>query len=289
VQRAAVRDAIVRSETKTYLGTFTFSADHRQLNPGISYQLVDGKSVIIGPISILEKEIIYPLPTWAERESPTGVYPVEIVFLVITCACIVVSIGWTIYVFKAWNTKVITASSPIFLIIILAGSLFLYFSIVMWLPSWSNDVTCTLRGWMVAVGFVVMFGYALLFFQLCFTNGNSLRTPCSSMIAKTWRIVRLTDNSTLKIYRVSNGHVALLVVSMLSINVILLLAWSLTTPNMSQLVIVDQFRPLYNYQACASTTASSGIAWAIVAYNVRLLIVFALDESRNVLTLSSIF
>jgi len=99
------------------------------------------------------------VPTWKEREDySTETQAEEIVVIIIT------SIGmlWTLILIPVllhfWNNQVIRASSRIFLLLILIGSLLVHASVFTFSPSQISDTTCNLSIWLCVIGIVLMFG-----------------------------------------------------------------------------------------------------------------------------------
>ena len=76
------------------------------------------------------------------------------------------------------------ASSPLFMLLTLGGSIVLYSSVFTFLPNVVTDVTCALQPWFLTIGFTLLFVYGQ--FQRC-----SLTNVDRPIFAKTWRIHQL--------------------------------------------------------------------------------------------------
>lgn len=121
--------AIRTSTFNSFVGEFTFTAEGDNMYPGISLQGTYTHSNIIGPYSIVNATVIYPIPTWDERYEHNTLSGIEIAVIVILCIAILNSVGWIVYTVINRNEKKIIASSPLFLGCMLSGMSRLYFNV----------------------------------------------------------------------------------------------------------------------------------------------------------------
>jgi len=167
-----------------------------------------------------EVPLIYPAPTLTERKPPTThMSTVEIIIIVLTSISILHALAWLLYLFCNRKHRVFVASSPVFLGTMLVGSLFFYASIFAWLPNYHfvTDVSCSLRVWLLALGWVLCCGYAIVQafgFIWAFLANKFDR----SLIAKSGRVLLLYSRQRLKRLVIRDSHVALFLAILLSVD-----------------------------------------------------------------------
>jgi hypothetical protein len=137
------------------------------------------------------------------------------------------------------------------MITFLVGSLFLYASIIPFMPNLTNTASCILRIWMLTTGFVLFFG---------------------SLIAKTWRIDRLYSQDSMKVIAISDFRIAQLVLMMFLVQAVISVLGSTITDLRGDVVIVDQYRLARNYPACFSTAAPATTLLIIQGVYVLLML-----------------
>lgn len=115
----AIRTGIYES----FIGETTYTSSNTNMNPGISVQIANDRNNIFAPSTVSNYTIVYPIPTWDERIESYKYHATEIVVIVILIICILNSLGWIAYVIIFRKEEKITASSPVFLICMLAGKL----------------------------------------------------------------------------------------------------------------------------------------------------------------------
>src|SRR5690606_34302512 len=126
----AIRTGVFNS----FLGEITYSSQNSNLNPGIIFQNAYNVSNIIGPYTVSNSSLIYPMPKWDERYESRKIEPIEIAVIIFSSLFILNSLAWAIYVIIKRKEKVIYASSPVFLVSMIAGSILIYISILLWMP-----------------------------------------------------------------------------------------------------------------------------------------------------------
>ena len=124
------------------------------------------------------------------------------------------SLGLLIYTTAARNTPVIKyalllykycflsfirASSPNLLVIFLIGSMFLYSSIWTWTLTNVTAQACYLQSWLLSFGFTIMF---------------------SALFAKSWRVYKLSTNKSLRIFKISDTQLVIIILCLLAGDVV---------------------------------------------------------------------
>lgn len=250
-----LRDFLRRYTTTTYKGKISWNANHAQENSGFLLQF--NISMGLNPISPYESKTadhVFPEPLWYERTYDKNRYKtVEIVFGVIAGVCIASNAVWLTYLVVNRKATTIKAASPIFMYTCLAGSTLLYLHVYTRYPSVSDSVAaCHLANWSLTMGF------ALLFIPL---------------FAKTWRVDRLFDATTLAVIKITNMQVAI-VVGVLCLPILILLCIMMAihpSPGVT-LNQIDVHRPYYDYYTCNTNKAGRILGWIIVTYGILLLI-----------------
>lgn len=182
----SIADSIRRNIYTSFVGDIYYDAQNRIMNPGIVIQYAYESHNALGPYTIANESLIYPMPTWAQRVQRTNYSAIEIVVFVFLVLSILNSIGWLIYVVYNRQKKEITANSPIFLVSMLVGSILVYISLFFWTPTHKTNVGCSLHVALLLFGFLLLFG---------------------SMVVKTWRVHLLFSQKSLKVFHISNTQV----------------------------------------------------------------------------------
>lgn len=201
---------------------------------------------IVYPGSSETEAFIYPIPQFDQRTFNYNYMgtPVELAFAALTTVAIcssIILIAWTFYHRKH---PILHSSSPMFLMIILFGSILLYSSIFAWMLQ-AATASCYLRYWLLCLGFVLTFG---------------------SLFAKTWRIMVLFYTNSMSVFKISNSQLLIILGILIAIQVILLSIWSGLTHPYSTFQIVDQYYPSENFLICSSNSSSLVMMIIIVVY-----------------------
>jgi len=118
-----------------------------------------GSTVIIYPLGSSNGEIIYPFVNWDSRIfNPTflGTNEEIVMFALYILEIIYTAVCFGI-LYKNWERRSIKASSPIFMTIMLIGSLMIYSTVPSWMI-WTDVASCHLRLWFLNLGFTLLFG-----------------------------------------------------------------------------------------------------------------------------------
>jgi hypothetical protein len=205
---------------------------------------------IVYPLGAATANFIFPAPTFDERifiPNYMGKVP-ELVLAAVTALFIMLSIILIGVVLIFREEKAIVAASPLFLIAILIGSILLYGSYYTWVLQAATAV-CYIRFWLIGMGFVTMFG---------------------ALFAKTWRIMRIFTQSNVRVFRISNLQLFVVLAILLGVEAILLAIWSGTSQPHRITKIVDPLRPSKNQLICSSGKSSKVMLGILVAYKLAM-------------------
>ena len=205
---------------------------------------------VIYPLNSVTKTMVMPMPTWAERVETVSYMSatLDIVFASLAAAGIAISIILAGFVWKFRERKILLAASPLFLIIILAGTILMYLTIFAWLME-SQTVACHMRFWLLGMGFVICFG---------------------ALFAKTFRVMRIFGSKSLTVFRISNGQLLLGLGALVLVEAVLLAIWSGTSKARSYTYVVDIDRPSLNQWKCRSERSDKVMLGLLLAYNFGL-------------------
>lgn len=201
---------------------------------------------LVSPLSAATASIIYPMPTWSDRIFAPKWYnrPSEIAILTVALVMAVFSILMGILTFVFRNTKGIVASSPLFLYLMLAGSLLIYAGVITWALH-TTTFLCMLHWWLLGLGFTVMYG---------------------ALLVKVWRISRIFNGKDLSLIRITNSELIIFISVALAIEVILLIIWSAAGRSVAERRSKDVNRPRLDYVTCTTTTVGIVILAIMAAY-----------------------
>lgn len=212
----------------------------------------DNSLEIVSPLSASTASLIYPIPTWNERvwvKKPYS-YAGEQAVAAITGCAILFSLVMAILTFIYRNTKSIVASSPLFLFIMLIGSIMLYTGILTWTLT-TSDVLCMLHWWLIGIGFILMFG---------------------GLLVKVWRISRIFNDKDLSVIRISNIELLVAVGVAVAIEIALLVVWTAAGRSKAALRPTDPIRPSLDYMICTATTVGTVILSVLAGYKGLIMI-----------------
>mmetsp|Transcript_14561 Transcript_14561/g.13160 ORF Transcript_14561/g.13160 Transcript_14561/m.13160 type:complete len:1479 (-) Transcript_14561:145-4581(-) len=210
----------------------------------ITYTLYPDRSCLDkNPLSSLSIEC-----TYVSQSSSVGIV-----------AYIVCGIGMTmisallILTFYHKDTKIIKKSQPIFIYTFLFGSIFLCGTIVAYIGP-NNDTTCLLRPWLFNLSSTIMF---------------------APLIMKLRRIDVLFNNPKLKKIKVTDRLVLMQVLSILFVDVILLIIWTVAEKPEVNRITTTKYANVYDpvEDLVCSTGLSNFMEIILVVYKAILLVV----------------
>eukprot|EP01122_Echinamoeba_exundans_P016055 TRINITY_DN8024_c0_g1_i1.p1 TRINITY_DN8024_c0_g1~~TRINITY_DN8024_c0_g1_i1.p1 ORF type:complete len:797 (+),score=117.56 TRINITY_DN8024_c0_g1_i1:186-2393(+) len=254
LNEADVTFALSRLDIETLKGRIAWSGDHSNLGLASFMQFQNGSMTTVGPLTARSAKLIYPIPSWDERQyvakpySLAAEWGVTVLFVV----GILSNIVFGAILIKYWSNPVIRASSPIFLVVILVGTSILYSAVWVWMPSLATTASCHLRFWMLVVGFGLTFG---------------------SLFAKTWRVWVLYSNRTTEIFKISNSQLSLILGLVVAIEVILCVLVSAIGQPTQIFITQDPLRPALNIPVCSSNTPQTVLTIILGVYNGVIILV----------------
>lgn len=179
---------------------------------------------IVYPLGSQTEGFVYPAPSFDERKPFTWRYfwrTVEIIFTPIIGVFILSSLVLMLLTFQNSQRKAIRAASPLFLQLILLGSIFLYASYFAWFTQ-PTTVMCHLRIWIVAIGFFLMFG---------------------ALLAKTWRIMRIFTSKNLRVFQITDLNLLVVLTAGMTLLIVLLVLYSTVAKPFAIAKVGDALRP----------------------------------------------
>lgn len=264
-----VLQAMERINMNTFMGQFFFGVDHTNRLACVFLQFVNGSRIVIGPplAQFEDARIIHPFPKWYERsfEPQFNGYPSEWAFFALALFFSLVSVGFIIFTAVKRKSPIIKASSPNLLFAFLVGSILLYSSLFTWTLTNVTAAGCYLQSWLLSFGFTTMFG---------------------ALFAKSWRVLKLSSTRTLKIFKITDTELLISILIALGGDAIICSVQAAVVDMTPVLVVVDPYRPRYNYYECPFTNQTTGISAALIAYNglicaLGLIIAWKMRKLKN--------
>lgn len=249
-----VIQTITSSQISSFMGTSSFDVNHHQTLSALVLQWLDSTQTtnVIGPALAAAEALIYPIPTWTQRIfAPTWGSGAEIAGTVLMALGGAVSLAWTAFLFRHWRHRVIHAASPFFCLAIVLGSLVVFVSIFSWMPNLISDSICSVRVWLLPLGFMTMFG---------------------SLLAKTNRIHRLYNTRGVDVMIISDLDVALVVLLIVGLQAIFSILMIAIPQLEANIMVVDQYRVSLNYYVCTFSVSLQVLMGINIAYAGLLLV-----------------
>jgi len=230
---ADVSRAMLVTHLDSFMGPVSMDGNNRQTLPMLVVQLLNSNTItnVVGPASAAVESYIYPMPTWSERvfKPEWGKSGVEIASTVLILIAIAHSIGWMIMLVYYRDHGIIRAASPLFCHLILAANMLIAASLVSWMPSLVSSAVCKTRPFLLPLGYMLMY---------------------ASLLAKTDRINKIYNKTTVTLFAISNTQVAARVVAIISIPIVIAIMVVLLPPAMtSTMHITDAYRLSLNFRA----------------------------------------
>ena len=216
-------------------------------------QRVVNDTAIIGPSSVQEIDLIYPMPTWVERSPrPAGLTVLEQTFFSLAGISLVILAALIAGIFIYRRNVIVRGGQWRFLVVKNIGAGLIISSIFFWNSTSITLAGCYLRFWFLVTGFIILYG---------------------SLISKSFRILLLFGNKTMEIIKISDSDIFLILSGLLSIDWVLMVVWSIINSAKITVVSVDPFRPLYDYSVCEFTPVSLNFGYFIVFLNCIILLI----------------
>lgn len=190
-----------------------------------------------------------PYHQWSEREYNADLTPTEwgLYALSIVASCI--SLAFLIYTIKYRNHRVMRASTFSFMILFLFGTIIGNSTIFTWRLTSSSIATCALTPILLGIGFVMTFG---------------------ALFVKSWRIHMLFNEQSLKMFKISNVKLGLILMAFLLSEAALVIIIAVYQAEV-QMVTPDLYRPSTWYLQCVENEVSFAFTIIVVIANGVLL------------------
>lgn len=223
----------------------------------VQHGAASGDIRLITPLDVGEPDV-YPMPTFAERIGPhdgsasfLGRDSEKAVVAVTTLANAYL-LALLLAVLFNRHTAVIKSSAPAFCCLTLLGGMLCISS------NYAHSfhavaAACAANAWMLTTGFTLM---------------------VAALFAKTWRIYKIfRGGNALQVVRITNRDLYLIVGSLVGIDLVVNLIWSLVSGFPTQYVSVDPYRPLYDSVQCRYSGSSLPFVYLHVALKCAALAV----------------
>lgn len=187
----------------------TYNFDGQFWVPTLQYFNHSGDIVALRPISSVAFGAYFqpgslPLDRFPVTYSSSGGLAVVLATILVQ----LILVGSMTIVFRFSKNKLVHASSPLFLGLILAGMVVALFANYAWIGDQTLG-SCVAQKWLFYVGFAISFG---------------------SLLIKNWRLYMLFNDSTMQIIRITNKQLLGYVGAICSPFVLLLILWSAIDP-----------------------------------------------------------
>lgn len=209
------------------------------------------QAVASGKAANVDSSIIITPTDWDSAEG--------VAITVATSLGLLSTVATTLFVVVYRDHPVIKRASPLFCAMMLGGIAILYFQLYIWIGPQTAG-SCVSKIWLPIFGFGMLMG---------------------PMLAKTFRIWKIFDNSKLRARRLLTGHLMGMSAAVISVNLILLIIWT----------AVDPLKPISlenNYYFCGSynNNFQTGFIIVFAVYNGLLLILgsFLSYKTRSVVS-----
>mmetsp|Transcript_7349 Transcript_7349/g.22572 ORF Transcript_7349/g.22572 Transcript_7349/m.22572 type:complete len:733 (+) Transcript_7349:193-2391(+) len=263
---AAVRRALSLLFADTWFSPFRFDITGVNIaHRWVGVQIQPEGELPFAPIENAFTELVYPMPTWQERQYEPGWFEeggeIAIAVMVGVAMLLLLCVGAGLA--YCWRHPVMRAGTPEFLALILVGGLALLSAVFTWML-YVTTAACIARPWLLALGFDLMFG---------------------SLLAKSWRVSKVFLVSGLKRVKVTMLSALLLLGAIMLVDVVLLSIWmGVSTPH-AETVVVDPVRPSQNYEQCAYSLGSDGVFIILLLAYHALLVVYSLYMAYQLRTI----
>lgn len=219
--------------------------------------LIDGNysnSPVVSPLEFSKTKLVYPVPTYEEREEDLGYYKYteEIVFTVLAAVVILANVVLIVLLFVWKENDTLRKSQPEFIQLVLLGFILVCCSIFSW-QLYVTEAGCIASAWLLGVG-------------LCFI--------LAAQISRTIRITRVMQQTAKMRSTVFPLSKALIIFGTLLIPVLILLVVLCARGAVDSQFVVDILRPINNYTECVLDTPYVEVIM-LGAYFCILLIVWA--------------
>ncbi len=224
---SSVHTSIYRSNFDSIVGPVQYVANGKNRLEAVLIQKTAASEIVVATSGLL----IYPFPKWHLREikSQWGNVADLIGVSVIGTTTTILVFGVLPGLLCVWKTPAAKVSSRTFLLISLFGCIITELGLLAWLPGLTSDASCKARVLVIGPAAVLVLG---------------------SLILKDWRIAEIFNIKDLRIFRISDQKLALIlfgIILFVYIPSILMVA----VGNITLLVnSPSEYEPALNYLSC---------------------------------------
>lgn len=147
-----ILDKIKRTRFNTMLGELYYSPQHENQNSGISLQKFPDQIGIFGPYQVSNTSLIYPMPTWEQRDYKPDYHRNEVIGISLISINIVIIIVWFVVL-------LLKRQQTIEFLIISFGLLLIMIMSLIWSPHHTYTSTCVARPILTTLGLLMIIGY----------------------------------------------------------------------------------------------------------------------------------
>lgn len=222
-----------------------------EVSPGVRCMTGDAIGLMVGV-----PDVVDVIEEYHARNSPyrfvwiSNTYAGSIAAYILASLLIIWAIGVGIHVLIFRRESVYSAASPLFLLLILLGTILITSSIYFRIGK-HTSLTCMASWWVFGIGFALLF---------------------SCVSAKNWRIWRIFTSSRLKQREILDIHLLTRwVVTYLVLEIAMLLVWTFVDP----LVPTYSRSPLLEYdevQVVCQSQTKIGLFYVYLVFNLLLLV-----------------
>eukprot|EP01124_Arcella_intermedia_P034497 TRINITY_DN8565_c0_g1_i2.p1 TRINITY_DN8565_c0_g1~~TRINITY_DN8565_c0_g1_i2.p1 ORF type:complete len:763 (-),score=153.50 TRINITY_DN8565_c0_g1_i2:39-2198(-) len=247
---------LLKSVFKTAQGSYSFDIFHNQLHEEVLTQIQvkndEERTGIIGPYSIHQDDLVYPMPKWNERYYNPHFGSEELAVVIIFVLFVILTlISWGYLFIFHRNDWEFRTGNPILTTGMIISSWILLASSLLWPLNYSEVWLCYCSVWFLDIGFVLLIGF---------------------ISAKIFKVVRIIESSMkLILLKISNEKMLAAVSLLCLVHIILLSVWTALSTIHIQVVVMDPFRPYYNIEYC-SYDDFLPILWLLISLDILLYI-----------------
>jgi hypothetical protein len=147
------------------------------------------------------------------------------------------------------EAAVVSAASPVFLLLITGGSILPILGIYSWMLH-NETALCHLRIWFFNLGFSIVYG---------------------AIFTKTWRVFKIFMNKTLKSRNISLQEILTIEGVIVGVDVVMCLVWSIVARPEARKIIVDEVYQTKNYIECVPAQPVADIAMFGICASYKLI------------------
>jgi len=249
----ALQAASYRVSAPSFVGLIQFDPFGRlvaadqpviQMNEDVNY-------TVITPIDIATGQDVYPIPTWDERTFDPHPYTTsdEKAVLAVNSVSIVFLLSLMVVVFVKRGNAVMKASAPPFCLLSLLGGVITLASNY-GLSLQPTATGCAVNVWLLSFGFTLML---------------------AALLVKLGRLYFIFSSGKLTVVKITNLKLGIVLLAACLVDIVLNVIWTSVSPFAAKTVVVDPYRPMYNYRACDWDETAIDLMYVHIAWKMALL------------------